>query len=38
MTQEKHSHYTAKHKGKIGFSSPGFASPYVGTPVVILDF
>ena len=32
MAQEKHSNYAAKHKGKIGFSSPRFASSYVGTP------
>ena len=37
MTQEKHSYYTAKHKGKIGFASPRFTSSYVGTPVESLD-
>ena len=36
MAQEKHSHYAAKHQGKIGFSSPRFASSFVGTPVVSL--
>ena len=38
MTQEEHSHNTAQYKGKIGFSSPGFASSFMGTPAVILDF
>ena len=36
MAQEKYTNYTAKHQGKIGFSSPRFASSYMSTPVVSL--